>query len=76
MTAQQYVRPLGAYLTPALAAGLQVDAVVDGEPSPACATGWPEAYEKYRVRPLFLAIRARRLGGTGEAVVASGRVAG
>jgi SAM-dependent methyltransferase len=58
-------RPLGAMLDPLLAAGFQLERLVEPRPIPEFREQEPRDYEKLMRTPGFLCIRARK-GGTAE----------
>lgn len=55
-----YRRPLGAIFNPLIAAGFQLDTVLEAQPTPAYADAHPEDYARYLREPTFLCVRARK----------------
>lgn len=56
-----YHRPLSAMLNPLIAAGFQLEQVLEPLPSPEFQTTSPDEYEYFVQKPIFLYIRARRI---------------
>ena len=55
-----YSRPVEAYFDALLAAGFTSPVVKEAWPTQECRVRFPEAYEKLRARPQFLAVRAQK----------------
>lgn len=55
-----YRRPLAEMINPLVAAGFELDRLVEPQPTEQFAERWPERYEKESRNPVFLCIRASK----------------